>query len=295
MITTGAKFYFGLAGVAYAAALAFGMSTGGHLWGVLSLGYKEAVGDHLGYVVLMMLAAAAFLLGSVSAVFRDADADVVTELAGTETVPEVIPPRHASFWPAVAAFSGGLMILGLASSSGIFILGAIIGVIAAIEWTITAWADRATGDPEVNTLVRERLMKPFEVPMLAAGAVGVVVLAFSRILLAVSKEGAVVVGLVFGTLIVAAGFFVAYRRTIGRGLVTAVVAFFAVAIFGAGIYGAAQGEREFEVHGEHSEHGDDHSDEGGHSDDDDHGDEGDHSGDEEEGLGAVADGDEAGR
>jgi len=279
MITTGAKFYFGVAFMAYVAALAFGLSTGGQLWGVLSFGYKGGVGDHFGYAVLMMTSAATFLLGSVVVTFRDADADVVAGVAGTETVPEVSPPSNASFWPVVAAVAGGLMVLGLATNPGIFILGALIALVAAIEWTLTAYADRATGDPEVNAMVRDRLMRPLEVPLFAAASIAVVVLAFSRILLAVSKTGAVVVGLVFFVLIGVAGFAVAYRPHIGRGLITAVVAFFAVTIFGAGIYGAAAGERDFEVHGEHSEHSEE---DGEHSEDgEEHSDEG------EEGLGTL--------
>lgn len=295
MITTGSKFYFGVAGLAYAAALIFGLSTGGHLWGVLSFGYKGGVGDHLGYSILMLLSVAAFLIGSVVVAFRDADADVVATVAGTETVPEVHPPRNASFWPVVAAFSGGLMILGLATSPALFVIGAIIGVIAAIEWTLTAWADRATGDPEVNAMVRDRLMKPLEVPMLAVGGIGIVVLAFSRLLLAVSKTGSVVVGLVFGVLIVAAGFAVAYRPHIGRSLVTAVIAFFAVTILGSGIYGAAQGEREFEIHGEHGEEGE-HGEDGEHSEDEEHSEDGEeHSDESEEGLEAGSGSNEVGQ
>ena len=67
-----------------------------------------------------------------------------------------------------------------------------------IEWAVQAWADRATGDPEVNRTIRNRLMYPIEIPV---GAVlrhrRLRATCMSRVLLATSKVGsAIVFGLV---------------------------------------------------------------------------------------------------
>ena len=43
------------------------------------------------------------------------------------------------------------------------VLGAV-----AIEWTMQAWSDRATGDPAVNREIRNRVMLPIEVPVAGA-------------------------------------------------------------------------------------------------------------------------------
>ena len=77
---------------------------------------------------------------------------------------------------------------------------------------MVAAAERATGDPEVNRQIRNRLMYPIEIPL--AGAVsGVVVMitAISRVFLALDKVSTAVVAVVIGAIILGIGFFVAYR------------------------------------------------------------------------------------
>ena len=88
MITTGAKFYFGLGFLLLVAAVLYGWTSGGVDWGLfpghlgdlyfemlgaLTLGYKGAVGDHLGFGVLLGGAAASTTIGSFMVAFRDAD------------------------------------------------------------------------------------------------------------------------------------------------------------------------------------------------------------------------------
>ena len=45
-----------------------------------------------------------------------------------------------------------MLALGAAIGTGLFILGAVVLVIAAFEWTVRAWSDRATGDPLLTLL-----------------------------------------------------------------------------------------------------------------------------------------------
>jgi len=95
VFTTGSKWFFGVAGAAFVAALVYGGATNpsevgmSTLTGVLTLGYKGGVGDHIGYAVLIAIAGAAIFVGSAVAAFRDADVEPVAELLGTDTVPEV--------------------------------------------------------------------------------------------------------------------------------------------------------------------------------------------------------------
>ena len=56
-----------------------------------------------------------------------------------------------------------------------------------VEWMVLAWSDRATGDPETNRLVRNRIMAPFEVPLAGFLVVAGSVVAFSRLLLTVVR------------------------------------------------------------------------------------------------------------
>ena len=82
----------------------------------------------------------------------------------------------------------------------VFVLGLLGLTICLVEWSARAWADRATGDAEVNRSIRDRLMHPVETPIAAVLGIGLIVLAVSRILLALPKIGSY---LVFGLVPVA--------------------------------------------------------------------------------------------
>ena len=51
--------------------------------------------------------------------------------------------------------------------------GVIVGIVVLLEWMVSAWSERATGDPEVNRRIRNRVMNPIEIPLF--GAIGVAV------------------------------------------------------------------------------------------------------------------------
>src|ERR671923_89391 len=190
MITTGSKWYFGLGFVTLVLAWSYGWSTGGNGLGPLSVGYKGGVGDHFGYGVLLTAAVLSLFLGFVATAVRDAEAQAVAQVAGTDTVPAVTP-AGTSYWPAVTAFGVALVVIGLVSAPVLFVFGLIVLGIVLVEWTVQTWADRATGDPAANREIRNRVMNPIEFP--AAGLLGVAVLvvSISRVFLAVSADQAV--------------------------------------------------------------------------------------------------------
>src|SRR6266545_1978726 len=112
MITTGTKWFFGLGFVALALAAAYGWSTGGTGLGPVTVGYKGGVGDHLGYGILLTAGLISVGQGVVLAAWRDADPQAQAQLASLDAVP-ILRPAGASYWPAVAAFGGGLVAIGL--------------------------------------------------------------------------------------------------------------------------------------------------------------------------------------
>ena len=69
------------------------------LLGVLTLGYKGAVGDHIGYSVLISLSAASLFVGCVVVAFRDADAAAQASLLDLETAPVATAPQGVNYWP----------------------------------------------------------------------------------------------------------------------------------------------------------------------------------------------------
>ncbi|HKA85632.1 MAG TPA: hypothetical protein VKD21_17295 [Acidimicrobiales bacterium] len=244
MITTGAKWFFGLGFVSLVLAVAYGWTTGGNGVGPLTMGYKGGVGDHFGYGVLVTAGFVSWFLGAVSLAVRDAEALAETQVAGTETVPAVLP-AGPSYWPAVSAFGVALVVTGLVASPVLFVIGLVALGVVLIEWTVQAWADHATGDPATNRQIRNRLMNPIEFPAAGLLAIGVVVAAFSRLFLSLSADDAVWVGISIAVVIIGLGFFIASRPRITANVVVAVLLVAAVAVIGLGIAGAVSGQREF--------------------------------------------------
>lgn len=254
MITTGSKFFYALAGLLVVAAVVYGYSTGGGEVGPLSAGYKGAVGDHLGYGILLAGGVLALFLGLTSNAFRDADPEAAAELVGTPpergVAPDQVPVPGASYWPVVGAFGVGLTVVGLVLNSVFFVAGLILLGAVAIEWTIQAWADRATGDPAVNREIRNRIMLPLEVPIAGALAIALVVIGYSRIFLAASQSGAVWIALAVAATIFVVGAVLSTQDRLRSDLVAGLLAVAALVTIGLGIFGAVAGERDFEHHGE---------------------------------------------
>lgn len=254
MITTGTKWFFGLGLVSLVLAAAYGWTTGGNGLGPLTVGYKGGVGDHLGYGVLLSAAVVSFVLGVVSTATRDAEAEAVAQVAGTDSVPPVLPAAP-SYWPPVAAFGAALVAIGLVSEPILFIFGLVVVGIVLVEWAVQTWADRATGDPETNRRIRNKLMSPIEYPAAAALALAVVAVALSRVFLALSAEAAVWVALAAALVVVAAGFLVASRPRLSSNVVVGLLVAGALIVIAVGVAGGVAGSREFHEHEEESDHG----------------------------------------
>ena len=252
MITTGSKFFYALAALLAVAAVVYGYSTGGGEVGPLSVGYKGAVGDIVGYTILVTGTAASLFLGFASTAFRDADPEAAAELLGlpptSEAVPDRVTPPVASYWPVVGAFGLGLALIGVVLNNVFFVAGLIVLGAVAIEWTIQAWSERATGDPAVNREIRNRLMFPIEVPVAGALAIGIVVIGFSRVFLTASRDGAVWVAIALAGVIFLGGTILSTRDRLRSDLVAGILALAAVATIALGTFAAVRGERTFEHH-----------------------------------------------
>jgi len=259
MFKTGSKFLFGLAAFGFVAAIAYAAATGDHalgmdsLLGPLTLGYKGYVGDHIGFTVLVSLSAVAFFLGVVLAAFGDADPEALAIAGGLETVPEVPAPASTNYWPIVGGFSIAAAVLGLAIGTPMFVVGMAGLAIVTVEWAVRAWSDRATGDAEVNRGIRNRLMHPIEVPAMAVLGIGGLVLAISRILLALPKIGSYLVFGLVPALVLAVGALIVLRPKLSQSVIAALLLVGGLAVLAGGIVAAIAGERDVEHHNE--EHG----------------------------------------
>ena len=256
MITTGSKYFFGVAAFALVAALVYGGATSGHqmdmdtLVGVITLGYKGTVGDQFGYSVLIGLFGTSLFLGCATSAFRDADPDAEAQFLQIDHVPNTAPATGANYWPILGAFGATSLAIGIVVGKPLVLLGAAVLGVTAFEWAAKSWADRATGDPAVNHAIRRRVLFPIEIPLLSVVGVAVLVLAVSRVLLALPKNGSYVVFGAVPALILLVGWLVTAKPKLNRNVITVLLLVGGLAVLAGGIAGAVAGPRKVEEHHE---------------------------------------------
>lgn len=234
MITTAAKFWLAVAALAFVGAFLYAFPAGGEWFGTFVLG---------------TIAVAALVLGVLAVALRDG-----TDSEGA--VDEVVA-RNAlpAAWPALAALGAGVAGIGLAGKNALLYVGIAIIAATFVEWMVQGWAERSTADPAYNKSLRDRIMAPLEVPVLALIVIAFVMIAVSRVLLAVSADAATAIALAVSTAILVVGALIAARPRIGSSVLSGILALGAVVLIVAGVAGGIAGERDFEHHGteEHAE------------------------------------------
>lgn len=278
MITRGSKYFYGAAVVGFLTALVYGFITaasaqGGvfavfsdgavvdSVIGPISFGWKGFVGDQIGYSILMGFAGIMAVLGGFTSAFRDGSPEAIAQISGGTVTDgkvsggvdlRVSTPQGLDMWPIVGAFSVGAAIVGLAVSSTLFVIACIGLIVVTIEWTVRAWSERATGDPAENKAIRDRFMHPIEIPVGATIGIGLIIFSMSRILLAVSKLGAVFVIIAIASVIFAVAIVLATRPHLKRSVLVGALLAGGLLIIGGGIAGGIAGPRESEHHHEDS-------------------------------------------
>lgn len=217
--------------------------------GPISLGWKGGVGNQTGYAVLVGLAAVSAFLAGIHVALRDADPESEAEVVRTDSVPLTRAPSGVNFLPLVAAFGVGVLIISQLTTFWVALAGFGILAVVMFTWMLRAWAERATGDDEVNRRIYARFIEPLRVPVVAAVVIAFVVISVSRVLLAVSKTGAVAVFGVIGAVILLGMALVAARPQISKNAITILIFVGAVVVIAAGITAAVIGQRDIEKHG----------------------------------------------
>jgi plastocyanin len=238
MIPAGVRFWLAVTAFGVGAAVGYGLSTE----------------DLVGTFVLSSLAAAAFMIALFLVGVYDGTVAPMPVEPGGEPVPlppPPVPPTAPAAWPLVGALAGGITLVGLVAGPFLAFVGVGAAVLVAIEWMVQGWAEHATPDPVENRTLRNRVMFPFEIPVIAVLGAGGAVLLFSRVLLALPKTGSTVIAIAVAILILAGGTLVATRPRITSGLLTGLIGLAGVALIGGGIAGAVAGERDIEPHEAH--------------------------------------------
>ncbi len=231
MFTTGSKFLIGGAVLATISAIAYGVAQDGVM----------------GTVGLASAAVALAFLAGVNIYTRDANI-WDDEIASVETAPAAARPPADSIWPMAFAVGAVVLTVGLVTYQAVFVVGVILLLAAGAEWTAEAWAERASADAAYNAEVRSRIANPLEFPLAAAIGIGIVVYAFSRIMLWLSKTNTVVAFAVMGVIILAVAFSLAYRPSLKSKAAFGTIAVGILALVAGGVAAGLDGQREIHPH-----------------------------------------------
>ena len=227
MFTTGSKLLLGATALAVVGAIVYGVTQGGAM----------------GTIGLVSAACALAFLAGINLYARDSNVDPA-DAAAVAGAPAAQRAPGASIWPLAFAFGGVVIAVGLISYQSIVVIGLVAVLAAGAEWMLQAWAERASGDAELNATARDRLAAPLELPIGGAVAIGIIVFAFSRVMLWLSKTNTVVAFAVMAAVVLAVGFLFALRPSIKTGAMGGVAVLAGVVIVATGSAAGLDGERE---------------------------------------------------
>jgi hypothetical protein len=259
MVGIASRYFAGRVALALVAAVLLGLSTGIDADGNVAMFGTIVLGT--GAVAFALLAALALSVG-------DDDSTDRERLHRHPATP--------AYWPAMSAIGLGVLMVGLVIDGALTILGTGILLVAAVEWTFHAWSDRLSTDAVANETARDRILAPFEIPLYGALAIAVPVFLGSRVLLAVSRNGASWIAVAASTVVIIFAFLIYLKPDIRKPIIATGLALGGLAVIAGGIIGAVAGERDFETHHEETPLGEGHSEDEAPAEGDSH----------EEGLGA---------
>ena len=111
MIKWGARYFLSLSLLSYAAASVYGIATGGNIIGTLSVGYRNGVGEHLGYGIAIALTFGFAVLGVIAVLTREG---VVVDSAGIAQSVDPVERSNPSPAPLLLALAAALTVTGVA-------------------------------------------------------------------------------------------------------------------------------------------------------------------------------------
>ncbi|MEI8161118.1 MAG: hypothetical protein WCG65_08640 [Actinomycetes bacterium] len=223
MFTPGSKLFLGLTGFSIAVCVIY-----------VAL-VDSSVG---GAVALLSIAAATALLAGLSLFNRDGEVAV-----GAADAPASAEQLTASLWPLIATVGFVGVVAGLITHPIVFLLGLIALLAAGVEWLVQSWSEGASSDNAYNASIRGRLLQPIEFPVLALVGLGVVILSFSRVMLAVQREAGAIIFIGAGAAVLFVGSVFALKPNLKKTLVVGVCVISAVGVAASGIAAASSGKR----------------------------------------------------
>ena len=231
MFTTGSKLLIGASVLAAVSAIAYGVAQDGVM----------------GTVGLASAAIALAFLAGINIYPNDSNI-WDDEISSVETAPAAARPPANSIWPMAFALGAAVLTVGLVTYQAVFVVGVVLLLATGAEWTAEAWAERASADAGYNAQVRSRIANPLEFPLAAAIGIGIIIYAFSRIMLWLSKTNTVIAFSVLGVIILTVAFLAAYRPGLKSRAAVGAIAVGVLALVAGGAAAGLDGEREIKEH-----------------------------------------------
>lgn len=230
MFTTGSKLLLGSTALAVVFAIVYGVTAQGTL----------------GVFGLLSAAVALGLIAGINIYSGDANVSVDDTAAATVAAAARQAPT-GSPWPVVGVAGIALVMIGLVTTSMVTVIGLVAILAAVIEWMLQAWSEHGSADEAYNGEIRARLANPLEMPILATIFAAIVILGFSRIMLALSKVGTVVAFSVIAAVVLFIAFLMAAKTAVASRTLGGVVAIGVIALVAGGAVAAVSGERDMHV------------------------------------------------
>lgn len=210
------------------------------------------VGDPGAVALLLFVALAAALAGL--SVLGAVGADVAPFVPADAPAPEYRNVERSSLasgspWPLALAASLAVTAIGLATGPGVAVIGIVLAVAAGFAWLSQHWQEAPGWTAGRVRRVADRYVLPFAVPVLSIVLLGVVAISFSRILLAVDKNTAVILAVVAAVAVLGGATLIALRPGMGSAAIWGLAGLAMLLTVASGVVGAAQGEREFHAAG----------------------------------------------
>lgn len=232
MITTGSKLLIGSAAAAWIFAAVYGITQEGTL----------------GTIGLISAAVALSLLAGINVFARDSNVSAM-DTESFETSAAAQATARPSLWPLLMGIGVTTLTLGLVTLPAVFIVGLVLVMAAGVEWLVQGWSERASADAAYNAGARNLMIGPLELPIAGAILFGVVVYAFSRVMLGLpSKSATVVAFAVVAAVVLVVGAFLGSQRRFGGAAITGTLSVALVALIAVGAVYGFNGERDIHEH-----------------------------------------------
>ena len=232
MFTTGSKLLIGSAFAAALFALVYGVTQDGTL----------------GTIGLIAAAVGLGLLAAINVFARDSNVSAM-DPDSFEASAAARNSAGPSLWPLLTALGATTVTLGLITNRTFFILGMAAILAGGLGWLVQSWSERASTDRAFNQRARNVLVDPIELPIAAAVGAGILIYAFSRIMLGLPTKTATIIAFgVMGTIVLFVGAIVGLKRGASRTAMTGTFGLAAVALLAGGAYAGLHGERETHPH-----------------------------------------------